>query len=59
LLDNAQTSVLWILIKVKKGKNHTLAIAPISEGTALQKRSGMARVVVVNVVVVVNIVLNL
>jgi len=28
-----------------KGKSHTFDIAPLSEGTSLQKRSGMARVV--------------
>jgi len=32
--------------KVKrKGKGHTVDMAPLSEGTSLQKRSGMARVV--------------
>jgi len=35
----------FLLGKCKKCKGHTLDIAPLSEGTSLQKRSGMARVV--------------
>jgi len=32
-------------VEKAKSKSHALDIAPLSEGTSLQKRSGMARVV--------------
>jgi len=35
----------YITAQKQKGKGHTLDIAPRSERTSLQKRSGMARVV--------------
>jgi len=36
---------MCILRPVEKGKAHTLGMAPLSKGTSLQMRSGMARVV--------------
>jgi len=40
-----KAGLLYNACKKGEGKGHTLDTAPLSEGTSLQKHSGMARVV--------------